>query len=306
MGPNGYYFPENTTTILLSMINLREQTHNYLTIMRFDRPVGTLLILWPTLWALWLAAEGLPDTNLLIIFTLGTFFMRSAGCVINDYADRNIDGSVERTNNRPLVTGQVSAKEALILCAVLCLLSFLLVLLTNATTIMLSFVAMALAACYPFMKRHTYFPQVVLGAAFACGTLMAFSAQTGELPLQVWPLYLATVLWTVVFDTFYAMVDRDDDIKIGIKSTAILFGINDKRITGLLQGLVIFILLISGNQFHLGYYYYGGVAIATGLFIYQQRLIRNNDRERCFKAFINNQWVGAAIFVGIYLHFLLN
>ena len=288
------------------MITLREQLPNYLTLIRFERPIGTLLLLWPTLWALWLAAEGVPDTKLLIIFVLGTFFMRSAGCIINDYADRKIDGSVKRTENRPLVTGAVSVKEALILCAALCVASFVLVLFTNQKTMLLSFVALALAACYPFMKRLTHMPQVVLGAAFSWGIPMAFAAQLNAIPQQLWLLYIATVLWTIVYDTFYAMVDRDDDIKIGVKSTAILFGEDDKRITGMLQGCVIFILILTGNQFNLGYYYFISVAIAAILFAYQQHLIRERDRDQCFKAFLNNQWVGAVLFVGIFCHYFFD
>ena len=288
------------------MTTLREQFPHYLTLIRFDRPVGTYLLLWPTLCALWLAAEGVPDFKLLIIFVLGTFFMRSAGCIINDYADRHLDSKVKRTANRPLATGLVSVKEALVLFTTLCLISFTLVLFTNVKTILLSFVALALAACYPFMKRYTHLPQLVLGAAFSWGIPMAFAAQRNELPQQLWLLYIAAVLWTVVYDTFYAMVDRDDDIKIGIKSTAILFGNDDKRITTLLQGCIVFILLLAGNQFDLGYYYYVSLVIVCALFIYQQRLIRHRNRKQCFKAFINNQWVGAAIFAGIFFHYLLN
>lgn len=285
---------------------LSKQLPHYLTLIRFERPVGTYLLLWPTLWALWLAAEGLPDAKLLVIFIAGTFLMRSAGCIINDYADRNIDGSVKRTANRVLITGKVSSKEALSLFVILCLLAFTLVMFTNQKTTLLSFAALALASSYPFMKRYTHLPQLVLGAAFSFGIPMAFAAQRNELPQQLWLLYIATVLWTVVYDTFYAMVDRDDDLKIGVKSTAILFGADDKRITGLLQTCVIGTLLMSGAQFQLGLYYYLSVAVAACLFIYQQHLIRHRKREQCFKAFINNQWVGASIFAGIFFDYLLS
>jgi 4-hydroxybenzoate polyprenyltransferase len=288
------------------MTTLREQFPFYLSLIRFDRPIGTYLLLWPTLWALWLASEGMPDSKLLVIFTLGTFLMRSAGCIINDFADRNIDGRVERTATRPLASGQVSTKEALTLFALLCLLSFALVLLTNKLTVYLSFVAVALASCYPFMKRYTYLPQVVLGAAFAWGIPMAFAAELNELPQGAWLIYVTVLIWTVIYDTFYAMVDRDDDMKIGLKSTAILFGRDDKRITGFMQGGVILSLLLIGNHFQLSYLYYIGVVTAAGLFVYQQYLIRDRQRDRCFKAFLNNQWVGAAVFAGIFSHYMFN
>lgn len=288
------------------MSTLQEQIPHYLKLIRFDRPVGTYLLLWPTLWALWLAAEGVPDFKLLFIFILGTFLMRSAGCIINDYADRNLDGSVKRTADRPLVTGEVKTKEALILCAALCSIAFILVLFTNVKTILLSLAALALTACYPFMKRFTHLPQFVLGAAFSWGIPMAFSAQRNELPQPLWLLFIATALWTVVYDTFYAMVDREDDKKIGIKSTAILFGNDDKPITRILQVCVIFLLVLAGGQFQLGMYYYISLIAASALFVYQQYLIRRRRREECFKAFINNQWVGAVVFAGIFFHYLLN
>jgi 4-hydroxybenzoate polyprenyltransferase len=229
--------------------------------------------------------------------------MRSAGCVINDFADRHIDGHVKRTTGRPLVTGRISAKQALIFCLTLCLSAFALVLFTNQKTILLSLVAVALAACYPFMKRHTHLPQVILGAAFAWSIPMAFAAQQNQLPQQLWLIYIAVVLWTIVYDTFYAMVDRDDDIKIGVKSTAILFADDDRFITGLLQASVIMVLLMAGKQFELGYFYYAALAGATTLFIYQQYLIRHRNREQCFKAFLNNHWVGLIVFVGIVLDY---
>ncbi len=286
------------------MINsLKNALPDYLDLIRFNRPVGTYLVLWPTLWALWLAAEGMPDIHLLIIFSLGTFLMRSAGCAINDFADRNIDGHVKRTANRPIAAGRITPKQALIFCAALCVIAFILVLFTNLKTILLSIGAVALAGCYPFMKRYTYFPQVILGAAFSWSIPMAFAAQRNELPPTLWVIFSAVVLWTVVYDTFYAMVDRDDDLKIGVKSTAILFGSDDKIITGFLQASVIFIFVLIGNQFELGYWYYIAVIGAALLFVYQQYLIRHRNRDDCFKAFLNNQWVGAIIFAGIFLHY---
>lgn len=276
---------------------------DYLALIRFYRPIGTYLLLWPTLWALWLAAEGLPDGKLLIIFIVGTFLMRSAGCIINDFADRDFDAHVKRTAHRPLATGRLSSKEALIYCLILCLIAFALVLMTNQKTILLSFGAIALAACYPFLKRYTHWPQLVLGAAFSWGIPMAFAAQSNALPAKAWLLYLAVVIWTIVYDTFYAMVDRDDDIKIGIKSTAVLFGNADRLITALLQVWVLFLLLWTATLFQLGFWYLLSVTISAGFFAYQQYLIRHRDRDACFKAFLNNHWVGAIIFAGIFLHY---
>jgi 4-hydroxybenzoate polyprenyltransferase len=275
----------------------------YLALIRFDRPIGTYLLLWPTLWALWIAAEGTPDFKLLVIFSLGTFLMRSAGCAINDYADRHIDGQVKRTSNRPIVTGKISPRSALLFAAVLCILAFLLVLSTNQKTVLLSFAAAALAACYPFMKRYTHLPQIVLGAAFAWSIPMAFAAQQNAMPALLWLIYLAVLLWTTAYDTFYAMVDRDDDIIIGVKSTAILFGKQDRLITALLQLMMIMVMIMVGFQFNLGNWYFAGLAGAAVLFAYQQYLIRYRDRDDCLKAFLNNQWVGAIMFAGIFLHY---
>jgi 4-hydroxybenzoate polyprenyltransferase len=272
--------------------------------MRFDRPIGTLLLLWPTWWALWLAAEGFPRWDLLLIFTAGVFLMRSAGCVINDYADRDFDGSVARTAQRPLATGAVGKREALALFAVLCGLAFVLVLFTNRATILLSLVAVGLAALYPFMKRYTHLPQVVLGAAFGWGIPMAFAAQTGGVPAGAWLVFIANLLWTVVYDTFYAMVDRDDDLKIGIKSTAILFGDDDRLITGFLQVCVLGTLVLIGVRFHLGYWYFVAQPFVAALFLYHQWLIRQRQRDACFQAFLHNNWVGMAVFAGIALHYL--
>ncbi len=284
----------------------RRKLSVYLRLTRLNRPIGTFLLLWPTLWALWLAAGGVPDWDLLVIFVLGVFLMRSAGCVINDYADRNFDGHVKRTRERPLATGEASPKEALILFGVLCALAFLLVLFTDSFTVKLSFGGVALAFCYPFMKRYTHLPQVVLGAAFAWAIPMAFAAQRGSLGTDVWLLYTAVLLWTVVYDTLYAMVDRDDDLKVGIKSTAVLFGDLDRAMVAVLQGLTLYALVMVGGRFELGVPYYLGLVVAAGLFGYHHYLIRFRERDPCFRAFLNNNWVGFAIFVGIVVDLMVS
>ncbi|MEF2483801.1 4-hydroxybenzoate octaprenyltransferase [Vibrio mimicus] len=271
----------------------------YWQLMRMDRPIGSLLLLWPTLWALLLAAQGLPDVRVLVVFVLGVFLMRSAGCVINDFADRHVDGHVKRTSQRPLPAGLVSAKEALLLFVVLAVTAFLLVLTMNTLTIQLSFVGILLAFIYPFMKRFTHLPQLVLGLAFSWSIPMAWSAQADALPLQVWVLFLINALWTVAYDTQYAMVDRDDDEKIGIKSTAILFGRWDKRIIGLLQLATLGLLVALGQGLELNASYYWSLLVAAGLFAYQQHLIRYRERMPCFQAFLNNNYVGMAITAGI-------
>lgn len=271
----------------------------YLMLMRAHRPIGTYLVLWPTLWALWIASDGLPDFNLLIIFILGAFLMRSAGCVINDYADFNIDGHVARTKDRPLITGLVTRNEALGLFACLCIVAFVLVLFTNTLTIGLAFGAVALAFCYPFMKRYTHFPQVVLGAAFAWAVPMAFSATTNTVPRDAWLIYLSVLVWTVCYDTFYAMTDREDDLKIGVKSTAVLFAEYDRVITAGLQIFTLVLWVTIGDAFSLGVIYFAAVAFAAGFFIYQQWLIRERDPQKCFTAFLNNNWVGIIILLGI-------
>jgi 4-hydroxybenzoate polyprenyltransferase len=278
----------------------------YLRLMRVDRPIGTLLLLWPTLLALWLAAGGVPDAKLLIIFTLGTFLMRSAGCVINDFADRRVDGLVQRTEARPLVVGAASAEEAVSLFILLGLASFVLVLFTNTLTILLSVVGALLAAVYPFMKRYTHLPQLALGAAFSWSIPMAFAAQSGALPPALWLLYLANLLWTVVYDTLYAMVDREDDLKAGIKSTAILFGDADKAMLALLQALTVLTLWLVGQRFALAAPYFLAVIAVAGQFVWHQRLIRERERAACFRAFLANNHVGLTLFVGVVLHFLLH
>ncbi|MGR6841094.1 4-hydroxybenzoate octaprenyltransferase [Aliivibrio wodanis] len=266
---------------------------------RMNRPIGSLLLLWPTLWALFLAADGLPDWHVFIVFVLGVVFMRSAGCVINDFADRKVDGHVKRTANRPLPSGLISSKEALTLFAVLVLCSFLLVLTMNTLTIMLSGIGIVLAVAYPFMKRVTYLPQFVLGLAFSWAIPMAYAAESNQVPPEAWLLFVINALWTIAYDTQYAMVDRDDDLKIGIKSTAILFGRFDKLIIGLLQLSVLALLIILGSQLVLSSVYYWGVLAAAGFFVYQQWLIKGREREACFKAFLNNNYVGGLVFAAI-------
>jgi len=274
--------------------------------MRLNRPVGIYLLLWPTLWALWIAGEGHPDLLVVFVFVSGVVLMRSAGCVINDYADREFDPHVERSRDRPIAAGRVKPKEALALFAVLCLGAFGLVLLMNELTIWLSLAGVILAASYPFMKRYTHLPQVYLGAAFGWAVPMAFAAQTGSVPKLAWLLFVATVLWATVYDTMYGMVDREDDIKIGIKSTAVLFGEADRTIIAIIQLLFLGALLLIGQAADLGGYYYFGVLLAAALSIYQQYLIRNREPEYCFQAFLNNNWLGAAVFSGLVLHYLVH
>jgi 4-hydroxybenzoate polyprenyltransferase len=270
-----------------------------LRLIRWNRPIGSLLLLWPTLWALWLAAEGVPDVDLLVIFTVGTVLMRSAGCIINDLADRKLDGGVTRTRGRPLVTGDVTVNEALLFFFVLCLAAFGLVLMTNLLTVALSVPALLLASCYPLMKRYTHLPQVVLGMAFSWSIPMAFAAQLGELPPALWLLFTANLLWTVVYDTKYAMVDRRDDLEVGIKSTAILFGESDRLIIGVLQLLCLAALTLAGRQFDLHWPYFASLLVAAGLFGYHLFLIRDRDEAACFRAFKHNSWVGLTVFLGI-------
>jgi 4-hydroxybenzoate polyprenyltransferase len=276
----------------------------FIELTRLNKPVGIYLLLWPTLWALWIAAKGIPDLSLIVVFTLGVIFMRSAGCVINDYADRKVDGHVERTVNRPLVTGAVTSKQAMIVFFSLLTASFILLLFTNTLTIQLSFVGALLAAIYPYMKRHTHLPQVFLGAAFSWAIPMAFAAQADELPKYVWLIYMANLSWTVAYDTMYAMVDRDDDIKIGIKSTAILFADADKVMIAVMQGIAIFCLFLLGSELNLNAFYYSGLLVAVGLMVYQQWLIRARDRAGCFAGFINSHWVGMAVWLGLVLAYL--
>ena len=277
---------------------------DYIQLARMDKPIGTLLLLWPTLWALWIAAEGVPKLDVLLVFTLGVILMRAAGCVINDFADRHVDGHVKRTENRPLAAGRISSRAALTFFFGLTLLAFLLVLTMNTLTILLSFAAVALAACYPFMKRYTHLPQVVLGMAFGWAIPMGFAAQLDTVPSYAWLLFVANILWTVAYDTLYAMVDRDDDVKIGIKSTAILFGEKDKLIVGLLQLSSLLCLVILGWLLVLPSVYFIGLIIVAGLFVYQQTLIVTRDRASCFKAFLHNNYVGMVLFASLFLSYV--
>ncbi|MGQ0658402.1 MAG: 4-hydroxybenzoate octaprenyltransferase [Chromatiales bacterium] len=277
----------------------RRQLPHYVALTRLNRPIGIFLLLWPTWWALLVAAEGRPDAWVAIVFTLGVILMRSAGCVINDYADRRFDGYVRRTRERPLVSGRVQPREAFILFAVLVGLAFLLVLTTNRLTVLLSLIAALLAISYPYSKRYTYLPQFHLGLAFGWSIPMAFAAQTNAVPVTAWLLLIANVLWSAVYDTMYAMVDRDDDVKIGVKSTAILFADADRLIIGILQAMMLAALWLLGERVERGLAYDAGLCAAGALFVYHQYLIRAREPEQCFRAFLHNNWVGAAIFAGL-------
>jgi 4-hydroxybenzoate polyprenyltransferase len=291
--------------ITMTKEQLLDRAKQYALLTRLDRPIGILILLWPTLWALWIASGGKPDVLVLTIFGLGVVLMRSAGCVINDYADRDFDPHVERTKQRPLAAGKVQPKEALVVFVVLCLCAFGLVLLLNTYTIMLSFAGAFLAASYPFMKRYTQLPQAYLGIAFGWAVPMAFAAQLNTIPSVAWVLYMAVVLWALVYDTMYAMVDKEDDLKIGVKSTAILFGAYDRQIMVVLQAIILGLLVKVGLMQHLGWPYYLGLSIAAGLSGYQQKLIFNRDKKRCFQAFLNNNWFGLAVFAGIFIDYSL-
>jgi len=287
------------------MERVMERIKQYWLLARFDRPIGILILLWPALWALWVASDGSPDLPVLIVICLGVVLMRAAGCVINDYADRGFDPHVERTKQRPIASGKVSPKEALIVFAVLCLCAFGLVLLLNIYTIMLSFIAAFLAASYPFMKRYTHLPQAYLGIAFGWAVPMSFSAQTNTIPAVAWVMYLAVILWALVYDTMYAMVDKDDDLKIGVKSTAILFGDYERQIIAVLQVIIIGLLITIGQIKQLAWPYYLGVLLAASLSVYQQTLIFHRQKPLCFKAFLNNNWFGMAVFAGLVVNYLI-
>lgn len=276
-----------------------------LRLIRWHSPVGTLLLLWPALWSLWIAAQGVPDVDLLLIFTLGTLLMRSAGCIVNDLADRNFDGGVTRTRGRPLVTGELNVSEALAFFLVLCLSAFGLVLMTNLSTVLLSIPALILALCYPLMKRYTHLPQVVLGLAFSWSIPMAFAAQSEALPAALWLLFTGNLLWTVVYDTQYAMVDLRDDLQVGIKSTAILLGQFDRHAIAALQALCLAALALAGRQFDLRWPYFLSLAIAAALFVYHLHLIRERNEAACWRAFTHNTWVGFAIFLGVVASYAL-
>ena len=276
----------------------------YFFLTRLNRPIGALLLLWPMLWALWIASKGRPDGWVLFVFIAGVVLMRSAGCVINDYADRNFDPHVARTRTRPIAAGKVAPREALLLFAVLCLLAFGLVLTLNRLTIYMSFIGAVLAIIYPFMKRYTHLPQVVLGMAFGWAVPMAFAAQSGEIPRVGWLLYVITILWSVIYDTMYAMVDREDDLKIGVKSTAILFGEADRLIIGVFQALMFSGLWLLGQDLQLSIIYKVTLLVAAGFALYQQWLIRFREPRQCFRAFLNNNWLGMVLFIGLVLEYL--
>jgi 4-hydroxybenzoate polyprenyltransferase len=279
----------------------REKALDYLVLTRMDRPIGALLLLWPTWWALWLAAGDFPPWKPLIIFTLGVFAMRAAGCAINDYADRKLDPQVERTAGRPIASGRVSPREALMVFAALLAFAFVLVLFTNRLTIELSFAGAALAAIYPFTKRYTYMPQVVLGAAFGWSIPMAFAAVMNTVPPIGWLLFIGNILWSVIYDTEYAMVDREDDIKAGAKSTAVLFGDADLPILGVLMGTFLLAMVFVGQRAALGWPYWLSLLVAAGLFGYQHWLIRDRIRDACLAAFRHNNWLGLVVWIGIVL-----
>ena len=280
------------------MTTLTRRLPLYMRLMRFDRPVGTLLLLWPTLAALWIAAAGRPSLALVVIFTLGTIVMRAAGCVINDYADRNLDAHVARTRDRPMARKQITEWEALALFAVLLAIALVLVLFLNDFTQRLAVGGAAIATLYPFMKRWTYLPQIVLGAAFSWGIVMAFAATGAGLGDPAWLMFIASVLWIVSYDTLYAMVDRDDDLRVGIKSTAILFGNADRAMVAALQASTVVTLALLGLRMQFGVAYFLGIAVAAALFVHQQRMIRDRKPAHCFAAFRNNVWVGFALFAG--------
>lgn len=299
-----------TATFIHQLNNLRQgalerfpRLPDFIAIARLNRPIGTYLLLWPTLWGLWFAAEGFPGWHLFIVFTLGVLLTRSAGCVMNDIADRNFDGKVKRTRDRPLAAGRISVPEAVLYMGGLLFIALVLVLTTNLLTVGLAVIAAIVAALYPFMKRYTYMPQAVLGVAFSFGIPMAFAATQGDIPQLAWLLFVANMIWTVGYDTEYAMVDRDDDIKLGLKSTAILFADLDKFMIGLLQVMFLGVMLLVAREVNAGFYYYIGITVAAVLFCYQHYLIKDRNRDRCFKAFLSNHWVGMIIFLGILAHF---
>lgn len=275
----------------------------YAQLVRFDKPIGSYLLLWPTLWALAIAGQGAPDPWILFVFVAGTFLMRSAGCAINDFADRDLDLHVARTRERPLTSGKISAREALAVFAVLSLAAFALVLTLDRFTIELSLIGILLAASYPFMKRFHYLPQVHLGAAFGWAVPMAFAAETGGLPKMAWLLYVTTIIWAVAYDTMYSMVDREDDLKVGMKSTAILFGDYDRLMVGVFQLLFLLALVLAGLDLEMSIPYYLGLAASAVLLVYQQFLIADRVPAHCFLAFLNNHWVGALVFAGIIVHY---
>ena len=289
----------------LKKIKLKyDKFKQYLLLIRLNRPIGIFLLLWPTLWGLWIASEGFPNTKILVVFLFGVFLMRSAGCILNDIIDKDFDKFVARTQNRPLASDKLSSIEAFIVAISLIFIAFLLVLTTNTLTVQLSFVAVILAGTYPFLKRHTYLPQFFLGLTFGWSIPMAFAATTNSIPKIAWLLLIANILWAVVYDTIYAMIDREDDLKIGIKSTAILFDDADRFIIGLIQSLVLIALIVIGQQASLNTIYYFSLIIGGCLFLYQLYLIRNRDPKKCMQAFLNNNWFGLVVFIGLFINYL--
>ena len=286
-------------------MNLRDKLDVYLRLSRMDRPIGTLLLMWPCLMALWFAAGGMPDIKVLVIFVIGVVVMRACGCVINDYADRNLDAHVERTQSRPLASGEISSKEALMVFVVMALFAFCLVLLLNPLVVKLSVVGIILTIIYPFTKRYTNMPQMFLGTVWSWSIPMAYAAQTGTVPAEAWWLFAANWCWTVAYDTMYAMVDRDDDLKVGIKSTAILFGRYDRQIIAAFQLAALTCFIIAGLIAERGVIYAVGIFAFIGFALYQQKLIFARERAPCFKAFLNNNWAGLALFIALGLDYLL-
>jgi 4-hydroxybenzoate polyprenyltransferase len=281
------------------------QQNPWIRLMRFDKPIGIYLLLWPTYWGLWFASNGQPSLKNLIIFTLGVVVMRAAGCVINDYADRHVDGKVERTRHRPIPAGEIAPQHALLVFFVLLIIALGLVVATNILTVQLAIVGTLLAACYPFLKRITHLPQLGLGVAWAWAIPMAFAAEQQALPEVLWLIVVAIICWTVAFDTYYAMVDRDDDLKTGIKSTAILFGQYDLVIVASLQFMMLLFLVIAGYYFDRGWIYMAGLVMAAGYFIHQHLQARERNKENCFRAFLNNHRVGMVIFIALALDYRL-
>ena len=299
--PTDPYDPNRSLTT-----ELANQARQYARLMRLDKPIGIWLLLWPTLWGLWIAGEGHPDQRIFLIFVIGVIIMRSAGCVINDFADRNIDNQVSRTKDRPLASGTVAPAEAIVLFIALGLIAIALLLTLDPLTQALGIVAAILTILYPFMKRLIAAPQLILGAAFGWSIPMVFAAQSGEIPRLAWLIWLAVVIWAVIYDTIYAMVDRDDDLKLGIKSTAILFGSADVFIISLLQIILMLAFWLIGAAAHLGVWYFAATLIAGLFFVYQYLLIRRREPDACFRAFLNNHYVGATIFIGIMLDYTFN
>jgi 4-hydroxybenzoate polyprenyltransferase len=277
--------------------------YDYVQLTRLNRPIGIWLLLWPTLWAVWIAGRGRPDAHIFLIFVVGTVLMRSAGCAVNDYADRSFDAHVKRTEDRPLAQGRITTTEALLVFAVLALGALVLVLQLNRMTLLWAVLGAFVAVCYPFVKRFTSLPQLWLGFAFGWGIPMAFEAQLEHVPVVAWLFFLANVLWVTAYDTIYAMVDREDDIKIGVRSTAILFGDSDRHIIAVLQGMALFALYLAGLRLNMHNWYYGGLVAAALFFVYQLWLIRAREPAACFQAFLNNNYVGMSVFIGTVLNY---